>query len=112
MNIRMPTREEIHAAFEKGEAAVVELFLSVGMPVEELAQQLEKQAAALKELQARLEKNSRNSSKPPASDGYRKPNRTTRLRKPGQKPTGGQPTPLPTSFLLYYQQLTNGAIWP
>jgi len=65
MNIRMPTREEIHVAFEKGEAAVVELFLSVGMQVEELAQQLEKQAAALKELQARLEKNSRNSSKRP-----------------------------------------------
>lgn len=91
MNIRMPTREEIHVAFEKGEAAVVELFLSLGMQVEELAQQLEKQAAALKELQARLEKNSRNSSKPPSSDGYRKPNRTTSLRKPGQKPTGGQP---------------------
>lgn len=90
MNIRMPTREEIHAAFEKGEAAVVELFLSVGRQMEELAQQLEKQAAALKELQARLEKNSRNSSKPPSSDGYRKPNRTTSLRKPGQKPTGGQ----------------------
>ena len=91
MNIRMPTREEIHAAFEKGEAAVVELFLGVGMQLEELAQQLEKQAAALKELQARLEKDSRNSSKPPSSDGYSKPNRTTSLRKPGQKPNGGQP---------------------
>jgi hypothetical protein len=32
----MPTREEIHAAFEKGEAAVVELFLSVGRQMEEL----------------------------------------------------------------------------
>jgi len=70
---------------------VVELFLGVGRQMEELAKQLEKQAAALKELQARLEKNSRNSSKPPSSDGYSKPKRTTSLRKPGQKPNGGQP---------------------
>lgn len=70
---------------------MVELFLSVGSQMEELARQLEKQAAALKDIQARLEKDSRNSSKPPSSDGYRKPNRTTSLRKPGQKPTGGQP---------------------
>jgi transposase len=91
MNIRMPTREEIHLAFAQGEAAVVELFLSVGQHMEELAGQLEKQAAALKELQARLEKNSRNSSKPPSSDGYSKPKRTVSLRKPGQKPNGGQP---------------------
>ena len=71
---------------------MVELFLSVGRQMEELAQQLETQAAALKELQARLEKDSRNSSKPPSSDGYRKPNRTTSLEKAGAKePTGGQP---------------------
>jgi len=54
MNIRLPTREEIHAAFVQGEAAVVELFLGVSQQMEELAGQLEKQAAALKELQARL----------------------------------------------------------
>ena len=89
MNIRMPTQEEIHAAFEKGEAAVVELFLGVERQVEELARQTEKQAAALKELQARLEKNSRNSNKPPSSDGYSKPRRMVSLRKPGQKPKGG-----------------------
>jgi len=87
----MPTREEIHAAFEKGEAAVVELFLGVERQVEELARQTEKQAAALKELQARLEKNSRNSNKPPSSDGYSKPRRMVSLRKSGQKPNGGQP---------------------
>jgi transposase len=87
----MPTREEIHAAFEQGEAAVVELFIGLGLQMEELAGQLEKQAAALKELQARLEKNSRNSSKPPSSDGYSKLKRTESLRKPGQKPNGGQP---------------------
>ena len=91
MNIRMPTREEIHAAFEKGEAAVVELFIGVGLQLEEVAGQLEKQAAALKELQARLEKNSRNSSQPPSSDGYSQPKRTASLRKLGQKPNGGQP---------------------
>ena len=54
MNIRLPTREEIHNAFVQGEAAVVELFLGVSQQMEELAGQLEKQAAALKELQARL----------------------------------------------------------
>ena len=91
MNIRMPTRGEIHAAFEQGEGAVVGLFIGVGKQLEELAGQLEKQAAAIKELQARLAKNSRNSSKPPSSDGYGKPKRTESLRKPGQKPNGGQP---------------------
>jgi hypothetical protein len=64
MNFQMPEYEEIHAAFEKGEAAVVGLFNDVGKHIEELAAQLEKQGGALKELQARLNKNSRNSSKP------------------------------------------------
>ena len=63
----------------------------MGKRLEELAGQLGKQAAAVKELQARLAKNSRNSSKPPSSDGYGKPKRTESLRKPGQKPNGGQP---------------------
>ena len=43
------------------------------------------------DLQARLSKNSRNSGKPPSSDGYNKKNRTASLRKPGQKSNGGQP---------------------
>ena len=91
MNIRLPTREEIHSAFVQGEAAVVEHFLGVGQQMEELAGQLEKQAAALKELQGRLEKNSQNSSKPPSSDGYSKRKRTESLRKRGQKQNRGQP---------------------
>ena len=36
-------------------------------------------------------KNSRNSSKPPASDSYHKVKRTESLRKSGDKPNGGQP---------------------
>ena len=91
MNIRLPTREEIHSAFAQGEAAVVELVLGIGQQMEELAGHLEQQAVALKELQARLEKNSRNSSKPPSSEGYNKPKRTESLRKSGQRPNGGQP---------------------
>jgi len=91
MNLRLPTRDEIHRAFLEGEVAVVELFAQVGEQVEVLAQQLETQAAMLKEVQARLGKTSANSSKPPSSDGYAKPKRTSSLRQPGQKPLGGQP---------------------
>ncbi len=94
MNICLPTREEIHACYEKGEEAVVELFDDVGRQLEELAKQLATQAEALKELQARLEQNSRNSHKPPSSDGYSKPEpkkRTQSLRESGSKPNGGQP---------------------
>lgn len=89
MNIRLPTREEIHIAFAQGEAVVVDLFLEVSQQIEELAGQLEKQSAVLKKLQAQRAKNSQNSSKPPSSDGYGKPKRTESLRKPSQKPNGG-----------------------
>ena len=69
MNFRMPTNEDIHTAFEQGEAAVMALFHEVATQVAELAQQLAKQGEVLQALQARLAKTSRNSSKPPASDG-------------------------------------------
>jgi hypothetical protein len=91
MHFHMPTDEEIHTAFEQGEAAVLALFHDVAAQVTELAQQLAKQGAILHELQARLAKSSRNSSKPPSSDGYGKVKRTESLRKSGDKPNGGQP---------------------
>ncbi len=56
MNLRLPTRDEIHRAFLEGEEAMVELVARVGQQVEELARELETQAAALKEMQARLGK--------------------------------------------------------
>ncbi len=91
MNLRFPTRDEIHGAFLQGEEAIMALFTEVGQQVEALARQMEMQAAALNDLQARLAKTSENSSKPPSSDGYAKPKRTASLRQPGQKPRGGQP---------------------
>lgn len=91
MNLQLPTRDDIHRAFLEGEEAIVGLLSQVGQQVEALAQQLEAQAAILKEVQARLGKTSANSSKPPSSDGYAQPKRTTSLRQPGQKPLGGQP---------------------
>jgi hypothetical protein len=74
MNLQFPTRDELHRACQAGEEAIVELFARVEQQVRALAQQLEAQAAVLKEVQARLEKTSANSSKPPSSDGYAKPN--------------------------------------
>src|SRR6266852_5025146 len=91
MNFRITTDEAIHTAFEKGEAAIMELFHNVADQMTELARQLAKQGEALQALQARLAKNSGNSSKPPSSDGYGKVKRTASLRQSGDKPNGGQP---------------------
>jgi transposase len=91
MNLHMPTDEDIHTAFEQGEAAVMAMFHAVATQVAALAQQLAKQGAVLQELQAGLAKSSSNSGKPPSSDGYGKAKRTISLRKSGDKSTGGQP---------------------
>jgi hypothetical protein len=91
MNFRMPTKEDIHTACAQGEAAVMALFQEVATQVAELAQQVAKQGEVLHELQARLAKTSRNSGKPPSSDGYGKVKRTASLRQSGDKPNGGQP---------------------
>ncbi len=47
--------------------------------------------ARVAELERRLGLNSSTSSKPPSSDGLKKPKRTTSLREPTDKKTGGQP---------------------
>jgi transposase len=91
MNIRLPIREEIHAVFEQDEEAVMALFMDMEVPVEEVARQWEKQAITFKEWQVRLEKNSRNSRKPPLSNDYGKSKRTVSLRASSEKPKGGQP---------------------
>jgi transposase len=56
-----------------------------------LREQVQVLAAQIRELQARLSKDSHNSGKPPSSDGLtRKPSRTKSLRTPSGKKAGGQ----------------------
>jgi len=76
----MPTREEIHQAYLEGEEAVVALFERTIARLAERVQALEDQLA----------KNSRNSSKPPSSDGLKKPAPRSLRKQSGKKP-GGQP---------------------
>lgn len=58
--------------------------------VAEQASLIEKLTAEIAELRARLNMNSRNSSKPPSSDGYGKPAPKSRRTRSGKKP-GKQP---------------------
>jgi transposase len=50
---------------------------------------VQQQGERIKELEARLSKNSQNSSKPPSSDGYKKPEPKSQRKKTG-RPSGGQ----------------------
>ena len=94
MQITLPTRDEIHAAYIQGEEAVVTLFAGLGQQVAALAAVVSQQGEVIQKLEGRLSKDSRNSSKPPSSDGLKKgkgKKRTASLRPRGEKPNGGQP---------------------
>jgi len=77
--IRLPNEKEINAAYEDGKEAVLKLFQDTIVALAERIQKLEDQIA----------KNSRNSGKPPSSDGFDKPTPRS-LRKRSRKGSGGQ----------------------
>jgi transposase len=99
--MRLPSQEEVHAAYVEGEEAIIALILElvenwVGI-IQEQQETLQQQQETIVRLEARVQaledqlaKNSQNSSKPPSSDGLKKP-RTRSLRKPSGKQSGGQP---------------------
>ena len=77
--LRLPSDEEIGAAYDQGKEAVIELFHQTLGRLAERVQRLEDQIA----------KNSGNSSKPPSSDGLKKKPKS--LRQKSGKKSGGQP---------------------
>ena len=77
--LRLPSDEEIGAAYDDGKEAVIKLFHETLGKLAERIQRLEDQIA----------KNSGNSSKPPSSDGLKKKPKS--LRQKSGKKSGGQP---------------------
>jgi transposase len=77
--IRLPKEQEINTAYEAGKEAVLKLFQDTLVVLAERIQKLEDQLA----------KNSRNSGKPPSSDGFDKPAPRS-LRKRRRRRSGGQ----------------------
>jgi transposase len=75
------SQEEIRAVYAQGEEAVVTL-------VTKLLEHLSKLESRVEDLEGRISKTSRNSSKPPSGDGFGK--RTKSLRIKSEKRSGGQ----------------------
>ena len=80
-SFQLPNEDEIREAYGQGEAAVIAFFQTTFLAIVERIQDLEDQLA----------KNSRNSGKPPSSDGYDRPvPRPKSLRKRSRRKRGGQ----------------------
>ncbi|MBI4809760.1 MAG: IS66 family transposase [Nitrosomonadales bacterium] len=93
----MMLREDAQAIYRAGEEAVACVLLEMDTrihaserQVRELTMCIDAGEQRVRQLEEQVAKNSRNSSKPPSSDGLRKP-RPKSLRQPGNRPTGGRP---------------------
>jgi len=84
--MRPLSSEEIHAAYIQGEPAVQALLEGWMKEVLAYTQSVEARVQALED---QIAKNSRNSGKPPSSDGYDRPAPKS-LRKRSRKKSGGQ----------------------
>jgi transposase len=89
LQLQLPTIEDIHNAYVQGEEAVTHLVNGLIGDMHNLLDHIQQQQELIQSLQNQLSKNSKNSSKPPSTDGYKMP-RTTSLRKAGVRPSGGQ----------------------
>jgi len=95
IKLKRPTRDELIKQAKEHPEQVADLVLTLFDLVEKQAAQIESQAAQIKKLEARLvtlERNSRNSSKPPSSDQgnfSNKPKPKTTRKSSGKK-RGGQ----------------------
>jgi len=80
----LPSQDEVRAAYQQGEEAVVAL-------IYRLIETIVMLAVEVQILRDQLAKNSHNSSQPPSSDGLKKKPTKRGLRKPSGKKSGGQP---------------------
>lgn len=85
----MMSEKDIIKIYNEGIDAVVGLVKSLSGQISELSTQVNRLNVRVTELEAQLNKNSSNSSKPPSSDGLKKKPKNN--RKKSGKPTGGQP---------------------
>ena len=97
MVVRLMSEEKIIEEYNKGINAVIGLVKELNSTISDLDKKVEnltndneKVKSKLEELEARLNKNSSNSSKPPSTDGYKK-KPITNSRKKSDKRSGGQP---------------------
>jgi hypothetical protein len=79
----LPTAEQIRAIYYQGEEATVNL-------IAQLVQVITQLESRVQQLEDQLGKNSRNSGKPPSSDGLAKP-RTRSFVSQAANPPGGSP---------------------
>ena len=86
-SLQLPNRDRVHNAYVEGEGAVIELIEGLVNYIQQLVVHIQRQDQIIQELQDKVAKNSKNSNKPPSSDGYRKP---ISLRKSGMRKNGGQ----------------------
>ena len=87
----MLSREEILSIYAAGPEAVVALVEQLLATQAELRQQVQVLTARVADLEARLNRDSHNSHKPPSSDGPAKLPRRRSQRKRSGKASGGQP---------------------
>jgi len=83
------TPQEAIEIYHAGPEAVVKIICEFSNQVVSLKRQVKILEARIKELEERLAQNSRNSSKPPSTDGFQKPRPQSLRIQTGRKP-GGQ----------------------
>ena len=90
LSMKALTPEEALKIYESGPGAVVKILCELSRAVVELQRENEALKIRVSELEQKLAKNSRNSNKPPSSDGFIKPQPKS-LRVSSGRPPGGQP---------------------
>ncbi len=80
-------REEILDLCRTNPEDIVDIIERQDRIITQLTEKIVQLEARIAELETRLNRNSRNSSQPPSTDGYRRPQSP---RKKGEKPSGGR----------------------